>query len=314
MVSVSPMHFQNLLRAEIAPLYTTANPEQVGLKAMDATGTPVWLRKSQNFWNSEASFHHGISLLTGKYASGQGGKTYDARYDSKLLRGTDASSRPWDLMAEIRSRLTPESLMLDIGCGTASRLLPLAPLVRGIVGLEPNPRMLMQAFRNLSGQKRDNVAVFEGECHDLLFQEGTFDVVTAMLAPHVTPEVHRVLKPGGITILEKIGDRDKWALGGRFRHDEQGSRARFSEFQPEELAEIFRREFTQLFSHTVVRNEFWTTYYTLEGLKLLCELTPTIRGFDPVRDMEELESIAMSLMTERGIPLQQNRILIIATK
>jgi SAM-dependent methyltransferase len=241
------------------------------------------------------------------------GETYDSRYESDLIRGVE-DPRPWDLNGIIKSHIRSGSILLDIGSGTSFKLPPLAAYARWVVGLEPNISMIAKSLENLAIANTSNVTIIQGICEEIPFVDESFDIVTCMLAPHYTAEIHRVLKPGGIAILEKLGDRDKWELTRRFGSDAEGTRARFGNMRSGERAEFFKREFGQLFERTEIRNEFWTTYYTIEGLKLLLEIAPTVRNYDPGEDAHIFDEIKSEMQTEFGIPLQQNRILIVARK
>jgi SAM-dependent methyltransferase len=148
----------------------------------------------------------------------------------------------------------------------------------------------------------------------LPFEDESFDIVTAMVAPHDTTEVYRVLKPGGYTIIEKISDRDKWNFKVPFGNDEKGPRGQFSYYEKGERVKEFREEFLNFFSELEIRNGFWKTYYSVQGLYMLLEETPTIRNFDKERDRHIVEEIAEKYKTEKGIETTQNRLLIRARK
>jgi hypothetical protein len=61
--------------------------------------------------------------------------SYISQYDSAKLRGVDVlSNRPWNLTDEILKYSAPCSNLLDIGCGTAFKLIPLSPSFNNIIG------------------------------------------------------------------------------------------------------------------------------------------------------------------------------------
>lgn len=235
-------------------------------------------------------------------------------YDSMRLRGIE-EARPWNLTSIVVSFLRPTDRVLDIGAGTAAKLVALSKHAREIVALEPNEDMRGSAIRNLAAQKISNIQVTQGVAAKLPYSEGEFDVVTSMVAPYEVAEIFRVLKPGGIAIVERVGDRDKWSIKLAFGEDSDGPRGYMSHLAEGELVSRCKAEFEAYFCDVDARNGFWNTYYLrLEDIIYLCSHTPTVRDFDPVRDRESLERISRELTTDRGIVTQQNRVLIVAHK
>lgn len=240
---------------------------------------------------------------------------YSELYDKEILRGKN-ETRPWDLINKISKIVKPQHRILDIGCGTASKLIELASQTKykAIVGIEPNDRMRSKAEKNIQTSNLHNISIINGLAESLPFDNQTFDVVTAMVAPHNTSEVHRVLKSGGQAIIEKIGDRDKWDLKLLFGQDDQGFRGQFCNYNEGEREIEFRNEFSSLFSEVSTKNGFWKTYYSLEGLLLLLMETPTIRNFDREIDAHIIEKVKKLYMTDKGILTTQNRIFLKAKK
>ena len=238
---------------------------------------------------------------------------YDSRYELDLLRGTE-EPRPWNLIEIIEKYARKTDILLDIGCGTAFKLIQLADKVAKIYGIEPNKEMRIKAEENIGKERVSNIVLIEGKSERIPFESNYFDIVTCMVAPHITAEVHRILKPNGYAILEKIGDRDKWNFKQEFGSDDKGYRGQFSDLPDGERERIYEKEFGELFSEVSVQNGFWRTYYTMSGLVLLLEQTPAIRGYDTKNDIEILDKIKRKYSTARGIETTQNRILIIARK
>ena len=54
---------------------------------------------------------------------------YDDQYESKLIRG-DQDPLPWNLAEVISNYLAISDMILDIGCGTAFKLLQFSDSVR----------------------------------------------------------------------------------------------------------------------------------------------------------------------------------------
>ncbi|NUJ97608.1 class I SAM-dependent methyltransferase [Candidatus Gracilibacteria bacterium] len=234
-------------------------------------------------------------------------------YESNLIRGID-ETRPWDLLEVIRRYCKKTDTLLDIGCGTAFKTIQIADCVKAISGIEPNKKMRQKAIENIENSDIGNITITDGKAEEIPFDDNSFDIVTCMVAPHVTKEVHRILKKGGYAILEKIGDRDKFDLKKEFDTSGEALRGQFCEFGPGERLKKYEEEFRKLFSLVSTSNGFWNTFYSIEGIKILLEQTPSIKDYNEERDSGALESVQKKYMTDKGIKLTQNRHLIIAQK
>jgi ubiquinone/menaquinone biosynthesis C-methylase UbiE len=101
--------------------------------------------------------------------------------------------------------------LLDVGCGTGRTALQLAcalPQLK-ITGIDLSPYYLDVARENC--MRHPNVSFLEANGEDLPFRDEYFDVVTSTFVMHELPknvrrdvlaEMRRVLRPGGILIVE----------------------------------------------------------------------------------------------------------------
>ncbi len=239
---------------------------------------------------------------------------YKKGYQSDLIRGID-EPRPWNLTAEILRFANLHHTMLDIGSGSASKLLPLSKHFNKIIALEPSHEMRELAQETITNNKTTNIEIIEGYANNLPFQDNTFELVTCMLAPCDIDEVFRVLKPGGIFINETIGAADKIEFKKEFGKDEQNNwRGQFLQFTPEDFIKFQQENYQKKFSDIKIENGFWATYYTKQGLIELCQHTPTIKNFALTKDEEYLNKAIAKCTTDKGIKLIQNRLLITAKK
>ena len=104
----------------------------------------------------------------------------------------------------------PHWIALDIATGGGHTALKFAPHVREVVATDLTPRMLETAERFIAlEQGMTNVRFRQADAEDLPFDADQFDLTTCRIAPHHFPDVPRflsecarVLKPGGILLLQ----------------------------------------------------------------------------------------------------------------
>ena len=99
--------------------------------------------------------------------------------------------------------------LLDIATGGGHTALAFAPLVREVVATDLTPRMLEVAEAFIREQGATNVTFQIADAEALPFPAAAFEIVTTRIAPHHFPnpqqyvrEVARVLKPGGVFVLD----------------------------------------------------------------------------------------------------------------
>jgi len=129
-------------------------------------------------------------------------------YAKDELRGIDISPRPSSLEKKAIELGNANKRLLDIGCGTAYKTLRLSPYYEEIVGMDPSPDMLKSASANLHSHSIENITLTRGIAENLPYQSNQFDIVTAILTWWKPQEVHRVLKPNGCFLLERLGSAD----------------------------------------------------------------------------------------------------------
>jgi SAM-dependent methyltransferase len=238
---------------------------------------------------------------------------YTEDYEARLLRGIE-DPRPWHVQVEVERVLHKHQLLLDIGSGTASKTIGLAPLAAAVVGVEPNPRMRRRAIENVRDAGLTNLHIVGGVAEALPFTDESFDVAVAMLAPTNAREVSRVLKPDGWAIIENIGERDKHNIKLEFPPDEEGVRGRYTSMNDGDRYRFFEKEYEPWFSFLEIYEGLWGTYYSPDGLLIMLEQTPAVRGFDASKDHAALRRVREKNMTSRGIRTLQHRLLVRARK
>jgi ubiquinone/menaquinone biosynthesis C-methylase UbiE len=98
------------------------------------------------------------------------------------------------------SKISPESSVLDIGCGTGKSAEPFAKRGYNVCALDPGAHMLEQCKRNLHGYP--NVSFEMGSFETWTWSGQPFDLVISGTAFHWVPETARqkltaILKPSG---------------------------------------------------------------------------------------------------------------------
>lgn len=239
---------------------------------------------------------------------------YRSSYDSNILRGTDNPNtpRPWCLKTLIEQKSNPEYKLLDIGCGTAHKIIPLSGYFDHIVGVEPSSSMRAAAKKNIYRAKCKNISIKDGEASSLPIEENSIDLITVMLARWDVREIQRVLKPGGSVIIESVGCRDKEKLKRFFGKDDEGWRGQFLEYEIEKFLETLNQDFSPHFDKVSIKNGYWETFYEPAGIMALLKNTPTIRNYNEQKDKHALDTALSNLTKEGKITLLQNRTMLYA--
>lgn len=107
-------------------------------------------------------------------------------------------------MERVVSHLTPDTRVLELGCGTGSTALRLAPHAASILGTDFSAGMIAQAEAR---EGAGNVRFLQADAFDTALDEGGFDVVMGFNLLHLIEDVpsalariHSLLAPGGLFI------------------------------------------------------------------------------------------------------------------
>lgn len=130
------------------------------------------------------------------------------RYSKSPVKDQDSYERTLECT---RKHLSPGDEVLEVGCGTGTTALLLAPSVKQITAIDISSRMIEIATEKASTQKVENVRFGCGTPFDDALAKGSFDVVMAFNFLHLLEDipgaVHRIkelLKPGGVFISKTV--------------------------------------------------------------------------------------------------------------
>lgn len=133
------------------------------------------------------------------------------RYDAFNLVSSFGLDRWWRRVAVRMARLTPDSEVLDLACGTGDLALALAKLgsPKSVLATDFVEEMLEIAKQKASRYSGPTVIGFaHADAQDLPFPDASFDVVTIAFGVRNLPdraanlrEVRRVLRPGGRYVI-----------------------------------------------------------------------------------------------------------------
>ena len=118
---------------------------------------------------------------------------------------------------KIKTYLTPENVVLDIGCGTGTQCDDIADHVKQVTGIDISRKLLAIAEQRKAERKLDNVEFLQTSLFDERFHPRGFDVVMAFYVLHLIEDtdavfqrIHNLLKPDGLFISETacIGEKN----------------------------------------------------------------------------------------------------------
>lgn len=138
------------------------------------------------------------------------------RYARKPVQNVESFERK---IAITRSRMSAGSVVLDVGCGTGSLALRLAPDAGHVHGLDVSREMIRIARGKAEAQGVRNVTFHIGPFDRTftVFELGTLDGICAYSIFHLLPDrvealarVFELLKPGGFFVASTVCLKESW--------------------------------------------------------------------------------------------------------
>lgn len=110
-------------------------------------------------------------------------------------------------LAITREYFTPESQVLEFGCGSGGTALLHSPYVKHILATDISDKMIEIAQQKASDTGINNVSFQQGTLDSLHLEQESFDAVLGLNVLHLLEDVdgtikqvHQLLKPGGVFV------------------------------------------------------------------------------------------------------------------
>ena len=87
-------------------------------------------------------------------------------------------------IAKLKTYLTPDISVLDIGCATGTQCGDIADCVNQVTGIDISGKLLAIAEQRMAERTLNNVEFIRASVFDERFQPGSFDVVMAFFVLH----------------------------------------------------------------------------------------------------------------------------------
>lgn len=231
---------------------------------------------------------------------------YDQRYDIPAIR-----SGVYSVVERILPLYKPNDILygIDLGSGTCRKTIPLAAYLLNVDAVERSELMIEKARHNIATTATANIRLIEADVNNTQLPGATYDIASSFLAPFSIPEVHRLLRPGGLFVAEILGIDDKYDLKMAFGEDQFGWRG-YNLNQTEgvrlQMLQLGLQPFFDAISFTHIR---FRTSISRTAAETLLTITPTVRGFKVASDAHRLNDLTGN---DGMISFEEHRIIVCA--
>lgn len=225
-------------------------------------------------------------------------------------------SEPWRWDEEVRAVCTPSARVLDIGTGGGEVFREYADAFELGLGVDRSAERISVAQRHtLDANLR--FVVMDGAL--LGIRDASLDVVLARCADYDPPEVHRVLRPGGVFVTLQMADHDTQNVFEAFLWGSYGAywRSLFeSHDMPYRTSLDAAADFQDLGCTEIRYEEYDVPQYfrDVASLLLFLKASPLPERFDPDVHYEAFASLVRDYGRERGIETNAHRELLVVRK
>lgn len=204
--------------------------------------------------------------------------------------------------------LRPESLILDVGCGTGhlAKIISESHPDVTIIATDVSLPMCQLAAKNCRDQRVMVIRTATTKVPPMPFRSLMFDVVLNRLAPMHPEEAFRLLLTGGFTIEAGWGGSHWKELKKIFPDDRIISFPR----NMEPMQALLQAGFSKAESHE------WRSFKrrSLNEIITMLKFSPTLRDFDEVLDQPFLDVFEELHGNKDGIQITEGELLIIGWK
>ncbi len=110
-------------------------------------------------------------------------------------------------LRRVQGLLSPSQYVLEIGCGTGSTALRMAPFTRSLLATDVSPAMIAIAHQRLAAQPTPHLRFEVADADAMAFGQGAYDAVLAFNVLHLVSDLDaalallaQALRPGGLLI------------------------------------------------------------------------------------------------------------------
>lgn len=110
-------------------------------------------------------------------------------------------------LRRVQGLLSPSQDVLEIGCGTGSTALRMAPFTRSLLATDVSPAMIAIAHQRLAAQPTPHLRFEVADADAMAFGQGAYDAVLAFNVLHLVSDLDaalallaQALRPGGLLI------------------------------------------------------------------------------------------------------------------
>lgn len=217
--------------------------------------------------------------------------------------------------------LSPESAILDLGCGAGQTICQIAAQVKEVWGFEQEPSLMAAAKQRVIESGLKSVTFVEGnaaEANDIGKLPDHFDVIFSERGPDLNSDLAPKLKAGGYFLQELVSQFDGFHLR------EFLGRRPFTNYAFSKQSDLVLANLANLGIRPVSFREFYydAFFRDLTHLEAYLQQVPAAlsnwrlgpKPYQPERDRAALELFAQYNQTPRGIRLLQHHIIFIGRK